>query len=671
MHTSLEMRNEGLMVIYDMMEESHRTGVSLSQLIDSKREDAHMGAAPSQALAWLSKRHTMYCLRREMSFRNVHHFSMVSDPSTHSKLEVMIGVFDSCETGVGANGDIQRIPPNIPIHESEQILPDQLQLWLRTKKQERIAAFREMQAISHCIYQLTAGEKSLQDFVPPDGISLTAVHQSQVRVVLEKAHHDEAIIVNTIDNSRKLVWPEALAQTQCNVLTIGLDQGSVGAAGVAFAVFWMGATVLPKWDKFHRAVRDIKLSISHAANGVFLKTQLYSSYLWNVNSKPFGHGAFSTQKKHFLNIVLIKHNPNSAVFLKYGERIAACAKPPMPWGTQEDREAVFENIPELAHSFVKALTMCKLGRWFSWNDCAHEQLQEYWVAKMLYESAFEDAPDPDADAVSFDEIQKVGKTKSAAAELAAMRKLGGGLRLAYRLMTSSLFQHATILYVVTNACWDWYTQQVKEVKSPRDAIEHALAMTQGNWMRELHLQRTISETFEHPTNLDFIGIPMGVSILAGKVFSLSVNVLANRCWSFAVRHHGAPDIYAGLFSASRDKRSWAKARMEEHWKRLLVLEQRRFSSSTAMQLWSDLLATRNNAVRMMYCAFERDKFKEDSSQGCKLLRALLETLPDNKIVEDGHGSVQLRGAFCDFCNFRTHSVVANRASGRYWQPNVK
>ena len=188
---------------------------------------------------------------------------------------------------------------------------------------------------------------------------------------------------------------------------------------------------------------------------------------------------------------------------------------------------------------------------------------------------------------------------------------------------------------------------------------------------ELHLQRTISETFEHPTNLDFIGIPMGVSILAGKVFYLSVNVLANRCWSFAVRHHGAPDIYAGLFSASRDKRSWAKARMEEHWKRLLVLEQRRFSLSTAMQLWSDLLATRNNAVRMMYCAFERDKFKEDSSQGCKLLRALLETLPDNKIVEDGHGSVQLRGAFCDFCNFRTHSVVANRASGRYWQPNVK
>ena len=71
--------------IYDLMQESHRTGVSISQLIDSKRVVVHMGAAPSLAHHWLSKRRTMYGERRELSFRNVHHFSMVSDPSTHSK----------------------------------------------------------------------------------------------------------------------------------------------------------------------------------------------------------------------------------------------------------------------------------------------------------------------------------------------------------------------------------------------------------------------------------------------------------------------------------------------------------------------------------------------------------------------------------------------------------
>lgn len=117
-------------------------------------------------------------------------------------------------------------------------------------------------------------------------------------------------------------------------------------------------------------------------------------------------------------------------------------------------------------------------------------------------------------------------------------------------------------------------------------------------------------------------------------------VLANRCWSFAVRHHGPPAVYVGLFSSSQEKHSWAVARIEAHWKQLLMLEQRRFASKHAMQLWSDLLAARNNAVRLMYCAFERDQCKENSLQGGELLRAMLDTLPDNKIVEDGHGSIR-------------------------------
>ena len=102
--------------------------------------------------------------------------------------------------------------------------------------------------------------------------------------------------------------------------------------------------------------------------------------------------------------------------------------------------------------------------------------------------------------------------------------------------------------------------------------------------------------------LDYIGIPMGVSTLAPRMFSLVANVLANRCWSLVVRHHGPPDIYVGLFSSSQEKRSWAIVRIEAHWKRLLLLEQRRFASRGNMQLWSDLLAARNNAVRLMYCS---------------------------------------------------------------------
>ena len=150
---------------------------------------------------------------------------------------------------------------------------------------------------------------------------------------------------------------------------------------------------------------------------------------------------------------MLKHTAQSPVFLKYVERIATSSKPPMNWSTSEDREDVFNAIPDLASSFVKQLSFPKLGRWFSWNDCAEEQIREFWVDKMILEATFDDIQDPDDDATSFHDVNQVGRAKSPAAELAAMRKLGGGIKLAYKLMTTRLLEHAKILQVVTRPCW--------------------------------------------------------------------------------------------------------------------------------------------------------------------------------------------------------------------------
>ena len=85
-----------------MLEESRRTGVSLRQLIDSKRGDPSVGASRDNARTWMIKDHAMYCQRRSLCFRGVNHLSLVADPSTHSKGEVMIGVFYSWEAGLAA-----------------------------------------------------------------------------------------------------------------------------------------------------------------------------------------------------------------------------------------------------------------------------------------------------------------------------------------------------------------------------------------------------------------------------------------------------------------------------------------------------------------------------------------------------------------------------------------
>lgn len=77
-----------------------------------------------------------------------------------------------------------------------------------------------------------------------------------------------------------------------------------------------------KWDKIHRCVRDIRLALTHSESGLFLKTQLFTSYLWGVNFKPFGTGEFGSQKRFILNAFMATESPHSDVFQKYGERIS-------------------------------------------------------------------------------------------------------------------------------------------------------------------------------------------------------------------------------------------------------------------------------------------------------------------------------------------------------------
>ena len=60
-----------------------------------------------------------------------------------------------------------------------------------------------------------------------------------------------------------------LAATQgINLLVLGLDQGSIGAAGYAYSDS-IGAPIHCKWDTFHRVIRDINLVVEHSCNGLF------------------------------------------------------------------------------------------------------------------------------------------------------------------------------------------------------------------------------------------------------------------------------------------------------------------------------------------------------------------------------------------------------------------
>ena len=112
----------------------------------------------------------------------------------------------------------------------------------------------------------------------------------------------------------------------------------------------------------------------------------------------------------------------------------------------------------------------KLGRWFSWHACAHQQLPEYWAGKMLYEHHLSAENDPDDDPVAFEDLEAAARAKTPFAELMQLKAANGGLRLAYKLMTHQLWQHAQLLLAVTRPCWSWCTREVKNIKSAGDGL---------------------------------------------------------------------------------------------------------------------------------------------------------------------------------------------------------
>ena len=73
---------------------------------------------------------------------------------------------------------------------------------------------------------------------------------------------------------------------------------------------------------------------------------------------------------------------------------------------------------------------------------------------------------------------------------------------------------------------------------------------------------------------------------------------------------------------------------------LLQLEQVAADQGLAPKILDDLGVVCPPAIRVMLMAFEEDSYDAHSPGGRHLLRGLLETFPDSKIVEDIHGTLR-------------------------------
>lgn len=154
-----------------------------------------------------------------------------------------------------------------------------------------------------------------------------------------------------------------------------MDQSKIGCAAAAWVA--SESCVLAHWtfDKVHRLLRDLKQPLS----GCGLQQAVMSStWASSINYKPFGSGAYFAEKDNVLESFLQSVTPSSSIFQEYKHRIA------WDYGLENvgDQE-LFDMLPTILKSFMQKGGVVKGSRWFSWNEQAAAQLQEFSAARMV------------------------------------------------------------------------------------------------------------------------------------------------------------------------------------------------------------------------------------------------------------------------------------------------
>ena len=205
----------------------------------------------------------------------VHHINMVADPATHSKKETFVAVLWSWEVETTAYGYFQLLHPGKIILPSEQDMPDSIALLARLRNVERVASYRQLQAVSNPIRLATGGRLALDTFQLPAGAHVRPVQPGEVRVVRRSDDRDIAWLVNRS------------AQTAVQVLPDGMEDLPLLAL---FSVFLLVRYVVVL------LVRSVVVNIVRSASVLLVTFRTCHSWCLDWTKAPWGALAWHSQK---------------------------------------------------------------------------------------------------------------------------------------------------------------------------------------------------------------------------------------------------------------------------------------------------------------------------------------------------------------------------------------
>ena len=299
---------------WEMMEKARSSRANLGQAIQLGGDQENLGCHQSVGPLWMNKYLQIYYERCQLGFdaRDIYHWNLVADPGHHSYRECLVSLLYSWETHAGCYPPWQYLLPGRHVTPLDCNLDESIEASAARMKCERVAAYRQLQGYGAQISWMTKGQLSLEDFDTPLITNVRPLREFERRVTTVDGGKNIDFLVDTRTNERLQVLPLELVRVR--LLLLMLDQGGIGAAGVAFAAFKLRKLIWAKFDLIHRLVRDMKLAETHCMNQIFTKAKLWSAYLMSFNNRPFGSGANFPLKQRLLDLIRVTrrgiHNPD-------------------------------------------------------------------------------------------------------------------------------------------------------------------------------------------------------------------------------------------------------------------------------------------------------------------------------------------------------------------------
>ena len=177
--------------IWELIEESQNTGVSLPTLARTKQKEKQGGCSEHTVRHWMNKLHAMYSHRASLSFRDVRFFNLITDSSTFSTRDTCVSIMYSTERDLGCYLAAQAVKGNL-VTPNEMILDETVERMVALRKANRIASYRLLQAFSHQLSVLSDHKVSIRSFLVDD---LEGGEQHPLAVALRPLTPDQLRIV--------------------------------------------------------------------------------------------------------------------------------------------------------------------------------------------------------------------------------------------------------------------------------------------------------------------------------------------------------------------------------------------------------------------------------------------------------------------------------------------